>query len=309
MIIQALHIIIFLNLFFTNNVYGFQKKDSLYIDIVDTSIMFTGSKPKLVSRQFAFTEGPARDKYGNIVFTDQPNNKIWKYDTSGNLSLFMDKAGRSNGLYFDKNGSLIACADLDNQLWSIDCHGKVKILASQYKGRHLNGPNDVWVHPGGDIYFTDPFYPRDYWKNKAPRRSPEYVYLLHPGNKTIIPVIKSLNKPNGIIGTSDGRSLFVSDIKEGKIYKYQIRKNGTLSGAQLFTQAVADGMTVDDKENIYLAGNGVTVFNRAGYKIAHIILPEDWTANVTFGGKDNDILFITASRGIYILQMKAKGAQ
>jgi gluconolactonase len=301
------HIIILLNLLFTNNVYAFQKTDSLYIDNVDTSIMFPGSKPTLISRQFNFTEGPARDIYGNVFFTDQPNNKIWKYDTSGNLSLFMDKAGRSNGLYFDSKGNLLACADMDNQLWAIDSHGKIKILAGSYKGRHLNGPNDVWVHPGGNIYFTDPLYPRNYWKNKKPHRSPEYVYLLHQGNKTPIPVIKSLGKPNGIVGSADGQSLFVSDIKEDKIYKYHIESNGTLTGVQLFTNAVADGMTIDEKGNIYLAGNGVTVFNNGGNKIAHITLPEEWTGNVTFGGKKNDILFITASKGIYILQMKVKG--
>src|SRR6478672_6151107 len=151
--VPGFQIIIILNIFFTNNLYAFQKADSLYIDIVDTSIMFKSSKPKLVSKQFSFTEGPARDKYGNVFFTDQPNNTIWKYDTSGKLSLFMDKAGRSNGLYFNKNGSLIACADMDNQLWSIDGRGKVKILASHYKGRSLNGPNDVWVHPGQYILY------------------------------------------------------------------------------------------------------------------------------------------------------------
>src|SRR3954463_14307757 len=73
--------------------------------------------PELVSNRFSFTEGPAVDKQGNIFFTDQPNNKIWKYDTSGKLTIFLDSAGRSNGMYFNREGSLITCADEKNQLW------------------------------------------------------------------------------------------------------------------------------------------------------------------------------------------------
>src|SRR5690349_2533720 len=83
------------------------------------AIMAPGATPELVSSQFSFTEGPAVDKQGNIFFTDQPNNKIWKYDTDGRLSVFLDPAGRSNGMYFDKKGNLISCADERNQLWLI----------------------------------------------------------------------------------------------------------------------------------------------------------------------------------------------
>ena len=75
--------------------------------------------PVLISSRFSFTEGPAVDHRGNIYFTDQPNNKIWKYDTDGKLSLFLDSAGRSNGMYFDSKGNLITCADEKNELWSI----------------------------------------------------------------------------------------------------------------------------------------------------------------------------------------------
>ncbi|WP_224746492.1 SMP-30/gluconolactonase/LRE family protein [Mucilaginibacter rigui] len=95
--------------------------------------------PQLVSKQFAFTEGPAVDKEGNIFFTDQPNNKIWKYDTDGKLSVFMDNAGRANGTYFDGEGNLIACADEHNQLWRIKPDGKVKVLLNNSEGSLFNG--------------------------------------------------------------------------------------------------------------------------------------------------------------------------
>lgn len=121
-----------------------------------------------VSNQFTFTEGPAVDKQGNIYFTDQPNDKIWKYGTDGKLAVFMDKTGRSNGLYFDKTGALIACADENNQLWSISPDGKHTVVLTDYQGRKLNGPNDLWIDPKGGIYFTDPYYQRDYWERKKP---------------------------------------------------------------------------------------------------------------------------------------------
>src|SRR6187402_2954092 len=89
------------------NAFGQQKTIPIAKDTV----------PTLVSNQFSFTEGPAADKQGNVFFTDQPNNKIWKYDIHGNLSVFLDSAGRSNGTYFDHQGNLITCADENGQLW------------------------------------------------------------------------------------------------------------------------------------------------------------------------------------------------
>ncbi|HEY8893992.1 MAG TPA: SMP-30/gluconolactonase/LRE family protein, partial [Niastella sp.] len=113
----------------------------------DTSIIAAGATPRLIARNFSFTEGPATDKKGNIYFTDQPNNKIWKYSTDGHLSLFLDSAGRSNGMDFDNQGNLISCADEQNQLWSISPKKKITILVNDLDGKKLNGPNDVWVSP------------------------------------------------------------------------------------------------------------------------------------------------------------------
>jgi hypothetical protein len=92
-----------------------------------------GAVPKQISSQFKFTEGPAVNKKGDIYFTDQPNDKIWKYDTDGKLSLYMEKAGRSNGLYFDKKGNLISCADEKDELWSISPKGKITVLLTDYR--------------------------------------------------------------------------------------------------------------------------------------------------------------------------------
>src|SRR5690606_13149840 len=123
---------------------------------------------KLVSKDFIFTEGPAVNKAGDVLFTDQPNDKIWKYSSDGDLTLFMDGSGRSNGLFFDKKGNLIACADEKNELWEISPNGKVTVLLRDYKGQRFNGPNDLWIDSRGGIYFTDPYYQRDYWTRTKP---------------------------------------------------------------------------------------------------------------------------------------------
>lgn len=276
---------------------------------IDTGIIADGAVPQLISHQFSFTEGPAVDKKGNIFFTDQPNNRIWEYSTNGKLSLFLEPSGRSNGLYFDRNGNLIACADEQNQLWQISPKKKITVLLNDIDGKKLNGPNDLWVAPTGDMYFTDPYYQRSYWTRTEPDIQGQFVYLMHKGKKEIIPVITNLKKPNGIVGTPDGKYLYVADIGGNKTYRYQIGKDGSLAEGQVFVDMGSDGITIDQQGNLYLTGNGVTVFNSQGKQIAHIAIPEKWTANLAFGGKDRSTLFITASEGIYILKMKVRGVE
>ncbi|MFL9483490.1 SMP-30/gluconolactonase/LRE family protein [Chitinophagaceae bacterium LWZ2-11] len=274
-----------------------------------TNIIADNAQPVLVSKQFMFTEGPAVDKKGNIFFTDQPNDKIWKYGIDGKLSLFLDKTGRSNGLYFDKKGNIIACADNNNELWSISPEGAITVLMTNYESHKLNGPNDLWVTRKGGIFFTDPYYQRDYWERKKPDIATQDVYYLPPGKKDPLLVAAGLTKPNGIVGTKDGKYLYVADIGANKTYRYRITKNGTLTDKQLFVAQGADGITLDNKGNLYLCGNGITVYNAAGKKIAHIAIPEKWTANACFGGKHRNVLFITASEAVYTLQMKVKGIE
>jgi gluconolactonase len=272
--------------------------------------LFAGSAtPRLVAKQFKFTEGPAVDRAGNVFFTDQPNNKIWKYSTDGKLSVFLDPAGRANGLYFDHKGNLIACADEKNELWSISPSGQVTVLLNQLNGRRFNGPNDVWADPQGGLFFTDPYYQRDYWARTASELPGQYVYYLGPGQKQPTTVETQLQKPNGIIGTRDGRTLYVADIDGNKTYRYQIGVRGALTNRQLFVEQGSDGMTLDERGNVYLTGKGVTVYSPSGQRLAHIDVPEEWTGNICFGGKDRKTLFITASEAVYVLPMRVKGGQ
>ncbi|MFH5832901.1 SMP-30/gluconolactonase/LRE family protein [Halalkalibaculum sp. DA384] len=271
------------------------------------SLAAENAELELLSDRFAFTEGPAADRKGNIFFTDQPNNHIWKYSIDGELTLYMDEAGRSNGMYFDHKGNLLTCADEKSQLWRINPDKTVEVLVDQFRGKRLNGPNDLWVDPKGGVYFTDPYYQRDYWERTEPELDQQRVYYLTPDRQEVVIVADELVKPNGIIGTPDGETLYVADIGDQKTYSYAIESNGHLSDKTGFTDMGSDGMTIDEQGNIYLTGDGVTIFNKAGRQVEHIPVPENWTANVTFGGSDRQTLFITASRSVYTLQMNVEG--
>ena len=272
----------------------------------ESGIIAPGATVQKLAGDFAFTEGPASDREGNVFFTDQPNDRILKWSVKGKLSTFMQPCGRANGLAFDRKGYLWACADEKNELWCIDRKGKPKVIVKDYQGKLLNGPNDVWLRPAGGLYFTDPHYKRSYWK-RGPKEMDECVYYLAPDNQALTRVIDDLKQPNGIIGTPDGKLLYVTDIGAGKTYCYRIQPDGSLKEKTLFCELGSDGMTIDDQGNIYLTGKGVPVFDPAGKKIEQIEVPEPWTANVCFGGKDRKTLFITASKGFYALRMTVKG--
>jgi len=267
------------------------------------------NKPQLIAKQFSFTEGASVDKKGNVFFTDQPNNKIWEYSADGKLSVFLDSAGRSNGMYFDKKGNLVTCADEHEQLWSISPDKKIKVLLTDYQGHLMNGPNDIWIDNKGGIYMTDPYYQRPWWTRTKPDLDGQKVYYLPKGKKQPFIVDADLKQPNGIVGTPDGKYLYVADIADNKTYKYSINTDGTLSDRKLFTEQGSDGMTLDEKGNVYLTGKGVTIYNPEGEKIGHIDIPEPWTANLCFGGRNKDVLFITASKAIYTVKMNVKGVE
>ena len=294
----------------------------------ESPVIAPGERLQRLAGGFIFTEGPACDAQGNVFFTDQPNDRIMEWSTAGKLSTYKQPCGRSNGLCFDSQGNLWACADEKNELWRIDPEGRVTVVVKDYQGKLLNGPNDVWVRPnlsatysrgfGGvglpreavelpaGLYFTDPYYKRNYWKRGA-KEMPECVYYLAADCRKLTRVIDDLKQPNGIIGSPDGKTLYVADIGAGKTYRYAIQRDGSLQDKQLFCELGSDGMTIDNQGNVYLTGKGVSVFGPTGVLLEHIDVPESWTGNVCFGGKDRQTLFITASKGLYAMRMQVKG--
>jgi gluconolactonase len=200
-----------------------------------------GAKLEKLAGDFLFTEGPTCDKKGNVFFTDQPNDRIMEWSVDGKLSTFLEPSGRANGMMFDARGNLIACADEHNQLWSISPHKKVKVLVKDFNGKYLNGPNDVWVAPGGGMYLSDPFYRRKWWDHTTMALTNEDVFYLSPDRKTLTQMTDDLKKPNGITGTPDGKTLYVADIQANQTWRYDILSDGSLTNKTLFCAKGSDG--------------------------------------------------------------------
>jgi gluconolactonase len=276
--------------------------------IAAESVIAPGARLEKLAGDFLFTEGPTCDRAGNLFFVDQPNDRIMKWSADGKLSTFLQPSGYANGMMFDANGNLITCADEHNELWSISPDKKISVLVTNFEGKYLNGPNDVWIAPNGAMYLSDPFYKRKWWDHDTMALPSEEVFYLSPDRKTLMRVTEDLKKPNGITGTSDGKNLFVSDIRAGQTWRYDIQPDGSLTNKTFFCALGSDGMTIDRKGNVYLTGKGVTVFDKTGRQVDQIDVPEKWSANVCFGGKDRKTLFITASTALYSIRLNVKGA-
>jgi gluconolactonase len=286
-----------------------------------------------IQKGFGFTEGPAVDKHGNIFFTDQPNDKIYKWDAArGKITLFLSGTGRSNGMAFDKNGNLISCADMHGEVWKIHPDGSHEVLVDNYGGKLLNGPNDVWINPvTGGMYITDPIFPRPYWDDSDPRKQDwepthseqaptgkgGHVYYLAPGSHMLVRVTTQAEWdadtwPNGVVGTPDGKKLYVNKWyydNMGGTWVFDINQDGTLSNMKKFIDMGGDGMSMDNQGNIYISnGLGVTAFDPKGNKIFNV--PTNGATNNVFGDQNNKLLFITGPvDGITSLKMNVKGVE
>jgi gluconolactonase len=224
----------------------------------------------------------------------------------GAITQWMHPTGRSNGMCFDSKGNLISCADEKNELWEITPDKKVTVIVKNFKDKLLNGPNDVWIRPDGGMYLTDPLYARQWWqgfRTNASQQPGNYVYFLSPDRKTLTPVITDFNAPNGIIGTPDGKTLYVSDIAGHQTFSYTIQPDGTLTDKKPFAAIGSDGMTIDSDGNVYTTGyNFLTIFDKTGKQLEQISpIP---CANVCFGGKDGHLLFICAGTEVWGLKMR-----
>jgi gluconolactonase len=273
-----------------------------------SKLMAAGAQVEKLAGDFIFTEGATSDKDGNVYFVDQDNNRIMEYDLAGKLTTFMQPSGYANGMTHDWKGHLYAAADEKNEMWAIDVATKQPtVLFNMYEGKLLNGPNDVWVHPvTGRLYFSDPYYPRKWW-NRGPKESCECVYMYSPADKKLTRLIDDMMQPNGIIGTPDGKTLYVADIRGRKTFAYDINADGTLGNKTPFADSGSDGMTIDSDGNVYVtSGRTVVVFDKTGQRLESIPVPES-PSNICFGGKGLQTLFITARTGLYAVKMQVHG--
>lgn len=263
-------------------------------------IVAPGAAITLLADGFSFAEGPAADQSGHLYFSDIASDRIYKWSADGELTVYLEDSAGANGLFFDLDDSLLACAGGSGSIVAIEAPGEQTLLAGEYDGQPFNEPNDLWVAPDGGIYFSDPAY-------DAPVvQDGEHVYYIPPDRGDVIRIIDDLVRPNGIIGTADGQTLYVTDHGAKQTYQYDIQEDGSVSNKRLFASVGADGLTIDDRGNVYMAADGVLVYDPAGSHIEAIDIPEA-TTNACFGGADGHTLFVTTRTSVYSLRMTAGG--
>ncbi len=261
------------------------------------------AKAEKVAGGYGFTEGPAADAEGNVWFTDIPNERILKFDVAtGKAEIMRSRTGRANGLAFDAKGRLHACEGGNRRVTRPD-GDKAVVLADAFEGKKLNSPNDLDVDEKGGVYFTDPRY----GKRDDLEQTLEGVYYVNPDGK-VLRVIDDLKRPNGVVLSPDGRTLYVADNAAGAIFAYDVKDDGTVGKGREFARAQGpDGITVDTRGNLYAAArDGIRVWDKAGKALATIEIPET-PSNCAFGGKDRKTLYVTARTSLYRIPLNVSG--
>lgn len=264
------------------------------------SLVAPGATPMKVAEGLKFGEGPAVDSAGNLFFSDIPNARIMKLDTEGMVSVARANSGNANGLMFDKDGNLYACEMAGRRVSKMTPEGQVTTVASRCEGKRFNQPNDLWLDAHGGIFFTDPIYGA---VDGQDVETHDVYYIEADGE--VSRAATGLVNPNGIVGTPDGKKLYVADHGGKATYVFDIGPGGALSNRTKLIDRGSDGMVLDEQGNLYLTGEeNVEVFSPAGKKLETIPMPER-TTNVTFGGKR---LYVTCPKAVYAVGMNVAGA-
>jgi gluconolactonase len=262
-----------------------------------------------------WAEGPAWFGAGRyLVFSDIPNNRMMRFDeTDGSMSVFRQPSNNSNGNTTDPQGRLVTCEHQARRVTRTEFDGSVSVLASHYKGKRLNSPNDVVVKSDGSIWFTDPSYGilTDYEGDKSvPEIGNCNVYRIDGQSGDITIVADDFVKPNGLAFSRDESILYIADTgmshdaKGPKhIRSLKVKPDGkSLGASKVFADCNAgmfDGFRVDQDGRIWSsAGDGVHCFMANGDLIGKIKIPE-LVANVCFGGAKRNRLFICGTTSLY----------
>ncbi len=284
------------------------------------SLVAKSAEIKLIANGFGFTEGAVADAKGNLYFTDIPNSRIYLWSIESKLSVYRKNSGHANGLRFDNAGNLLACEGAARRVTSMTPESTVKVLCDEYNGRRLNSPNDLWVAPDSGIYFTDPRYSGAQWiweerssltnrvdnPDDAEEQQVRGLYYIPPNGKPVRRCKAKFTNPNGVIGTTDGKRLYVSDTEEKKVRRFTICKDGSLAEETIFIPSYSDGMTLDSLGNLYLTNGGIDIYTPEGQLITTLKVPEK-ASNVGFGGIDRKTLFVTAGKSVYAIRMNVHG--
>lgn len=297
--------------------------DVVVLDPRFQKIVLGNAGIRRIATGFDFTEGPVWFGDGRyLLFSDIPNDRILRWDeTTGGISVFRNPSHYANGNTRDRQGRLITCEHDTQRLTRTEYDGSIVVLADQWEGRKLTGPNDVVVKSDGTIWFSDNGAGTrgNYLGHKAVQTHPFRVYRLDPRSGTLSIAIDDMTRPNGLCFSPDGTRLYVVDTPgEGpkSTRVYDVVDNGIRAvDGRMFFDGVgwADGIRCDTEGNVWcgfsggMGEDGVAVFAPDGVLIGRILLPER-CANVCFGGLKRNRLFMAASQSVYALYVEAQGA-
>ncbi len=276
-----------------------------------------GAAFERVATGFGFTEGPAAAADGTLVFSDIRGNRIHRFDArTGKTSVVREDSGGSNGLMFSADGALIACEGRRRQVVRLVLAkgggiAKSTVLASHWETKRLNSPNDLALDAHGGVWFTDPRYGR---RNDDREIDTEAVYY-RDAKGAVHQRIADVPKPNGILLSADGATLYVADSTGKRVVAYPVTAAGTVGKRRAFAdldlkaRGGPDGLTLDARGNVYAAGQGhIWVWSAVGIQLGKWPVPES-PANCTFGGADGRTLFVTARSSLYRMPMLVGAAQ
>jgi gluconolactonase len=278
---------------------------------------------------FTWSEGPVWDKQnGYLLFSDVPQNSIFKWQEGKGISLFLKPSGYtgsepftgrepgSNGLTFDSSHHLVINQHGNRRVVRQEADGTMTVLADHYEGKRLNSPNDLVYKSNGDLYFTDPPYGLPKTFDDPGKETPfQGVYKLTPGGKLTL-LIKDIQAPNGIAFSPDEKILYVNDSVTVTWRAYDVQPDGALANGRVLFDAAkvkegkpgtADGMKVDAEGNIFSAAPaGIFVLSPDGTLLGRFDLGVP-TGNCAWG-EDGSTLFITANHNLYRIRLSIKGA-
>jgi gluconolactonase len=269
------------------------------------------AKLETVANGFGFTEGPVWDASGFLYVSDEEQNKIFRVYLNDGRKEELISLGDPDGNVYDKRHRLIDCASVLRAIIAISKDGKYKVLADHFEGKKFNSPNDVIVGPDGAFYFTDPTL--DLPKGQQQEIQFKGVYRLDKkGNVKLL--TKDLSQPNGLAFSPDGKKFYIDDSEQRNIRVYDFSGDATLSNGRIFGEepggkgeGVPDGIKVDRAGDLFVTGpKGIWVWAADGTHLGTIEMPEQ-PANLTWGGKDLSVLYITATTSVYKLQTSTRG--
>ena len=273
---------------------------------------------------FRWAEGPVW--FGDarhLLMSDIPNNRVVKWDeVTGQLSDFRRPSDYANGNTRDRQGRLVTCEHGGRRITRTEHDGSTTVLMDRFQGKRLNAPNDLVVKSDGSIWFTDPPFGllSDYEGNRAEPELPQNVYRLDPATGQATVLDGNVPGPNGLAFSPDETTLYVvaSRADPREILAYDVVDGERLANRRTLIDAgpggTPDGFRVDEDGNLWCGWgmgtpelDGVLVFNPHGDPIGRIALPER-CANVCFGGRRRNRLFMAASQSIYALYVNTRGA-